>query len=50
MTELAPDPELLPTADEAILLHAFLEYYRSIFLRKAQGLTEAQVRLQLGPS
>ena len=50
MTALAPDPELLPTADEPTLLHSFLEYYRSIFVRKAEGLTEAQVRLQLGPS
>ena len=50
MTALAPDPELLPTADEPTLLHSFLEYYRSIFVRKAEGLTEAQVRLQLWPS
>jgi len=50
MTELAPDPELLPNADEAALLHSFLDYYRSILLRKAEGLTEAQARLQLGPS
>ena len=50
MTELAPDPELLPNADEAALLHSFLDYYRTILLRKAEGLTEAQARLQLGPS
>jgi len=50
MTELAPDPELLPTGDEAALLHSFLDYYRTILLRKAEGLTEAQARLQLGPS
>jgi uncharacterized damage-inducible protein DinB len=50
MTELAPDPELLPNGDEAALLHSFLDYYRTILLRKAEGLTEAQARLQLGPS
>lgn len=50
MTELAPDPELLPDADEGTTLHSFLEYYRSIFIRKAEGLDDAQVRLTVGPS
>jgi len=50
MTELAPDPELLANADEAATLHSFLDYYRSIFIRKAEGLTDAQVRLTLAPS
>jgi hypothetical protein len=50
MTELAPDPELLPNADEATTLHSFLDHYRSIFVRKAEGLTDAQVRLTLEPS
>ncbi|MDP2293349.1 MAG: DinB family protein [Actinomycetota bacterium] len=50
MTELAPDPELLPAGDEAALLHSFLDYYRTILLRKAEGLTDAQARLVLPPS
>jgi len=50
MTELAPDPELLPAADEDTTLHSFLDYYRSVFLRKAEGLSEAQARLTLAPS
>jgi hypothetical protein len=50
MTELAPDPELIPQADEAAVLHSFLEYYRSVFLRKTDGLTEEQVRIAIEPS
>jgi uncharacterized damage-inducible protein DinB len=50
MTELAPDPELLPQADEATVLHSFLEYYRSVFLRKAEGISEAQARTTIEPS
>ena len=50
MTELAPDPELLPTADEATTLWSFLDYYRSILIRKVEGITEAQARQTLGPS
>lgn len=50
MTELAPDPELLATADEAATLHSFLEYYRSVFIRKVEGLDETQARRTLPPS
>ena len=50
MTELAPDPELLPQADESAVLHSFLEYYRSVFLRKTDGLTDAQARTTIEPS
>jgi hypothetical protein len=50
MTELAPDPELLADADEAAVLHSFLEYYRSVFIRKAEGIDETQARLTLPPS
>lgn len=50
MTDLAPDPELVPTADEATTLWSFLDYYRSILIRKAEGISEAQARLTLGPS
>jgi len=34
VTELAPDPELTPTADEAATLWSFLDFYRSILIRK----------------
>jgi hypothetical protein len=50
VTELAPDPELIPTADEATTLWSFLDFYRSILIRKAEGITEAQARITLGPS
>lgn len=50
MTELAPDPELSPTADEGATLRSFLDYYRSILIRKAEGISEAQARTTLGPS
>ena len=42
VTELAPDPELIPTADEAATLWSFLDFYRSILIRKAEGITETQ--------
>lgn len=50
MTELAPDPELVATADEATTLHSFLEYYRSVFIRKMEGIDELQARRALPPS
>lgn len=50
MTELAADPELVPQADEATVLHSFLDYYRSVYLRKAEGLTEQQARTTIEPS
>jgi uncharacterized damage-inducible protein DinB len=50
MTELASDPELQPTGDEAALLHSFLDYQRSILLRKAEGITEEQSRMRIEPS
>jgi hypothetical protein len=50
MTELAPDPELLPQEGEPTVLHSFLEYYRSVFLRKADGLTDAEARVTIPPS
>ena len=50
MTELAPDPELLAQADETSVLHSFLDYYRSVYLRKAEGLTERQARTRIEPS
>jgi uncharacterized damage-inducible protein DinB len=50
MTELAPDPELLPTADEATTLYSFLDYYRTVLIRKVEGISEAQARMTLGPS
>ena len=50
MTELAPDPELNPTADEAATLLSFLDFYRSVLIRKVEGITEEQARITLGPS
>lgn len=49
-TPLPPDPELLPDADEATLLHSFLDYYRAILIRKAEGISDAGTRIQLPPS
>lgn len=50
MTELAPDPELRPTADEPTTLHGFLDYYRTILIRKAEGITDQQARTTIEPS
>ena len=51
MTELARDPELDPAGDESTLLRgSFLDYQRTILLRKAEGITEAQSRTRLEPS
>ncbi|MEP7201222.1 MAG: DinB family protein [Ilumatobacteraceae bacterium] len=50
MTDLARDPELDPTGDEVTLLHSFLEYQRTILIRKAEGVTDAQSRLRIEPS
>jgi uncharacterized protein DUF664 len=50
MTELARDPELDPAGDEITLLHSFLDYQRTILLRKAEGLTESQARSVIEPS
>jgi hypothetical protein len=50
MSELARDPELDPTGDEITLLHGFLDYHRTVLLRKAEGITEAQARSRIDPS
>ena len=50
MTELSRDPELDPAGDESTLLHSFLDYQRTILLRKAEGITGAQSRTRLEPS
>ena len=44
------DPELTPTGDEFGLLTGFLDYYRAVMERKAQGLTRRQLAVRLGPS
>jgi uncharacterized damage-inducible protein DinB len=46
----AIDPEHTPTAGELALLTGFLDYYRGVMVRKAQGLTREQLALRLGPS
>jgi len=50
MTELAPDPELQPTPDEATALHGFLDFQRTILIRKAEGITDQQARTTIEPS
>lgn len=50
MTELARDPELDPAADEITLLHSFLDFQRTILVRKAEGVTESQARSVIEPS
>lgn len=50
MTELAPDPELQPTGDETTTLHAFLDYQRTILIRKAEGITDEQAGRTIEPS
>jgi Protein of unknown function (DUF664) len=48
VTELAPLPEV--RADERATLVQFLDFYRSILIRKAEGLDEDQVRMRAGAS
>ncbi len=48
MSALPPLPEV--AADEATTLDQFLDYYRGVLLRKAEGLDEAQVRIRIAPS
>ncbi len=50
MTDLAGDPELHPAGDEATLLHSFLDYYRTVLIRKAEGITDEQARTRIEPS
>jgi uncharacterized damage-inducible protein DinB len=44
------DPEVTPTGDEFALLSGFLDFYRAVIVRKAQGLTREQLAVSLGPS
>jgi uncharacterized damage-inducible protein DinB len=46
----AIDPGHKPTAGEWELLTRFLDYYRGVMVRKAQGLTREQLAVRLGPS
>jgi len=48
MTELHPLPHV--TADEATTLVEFLDYFRSVLMRKADNLDEGQARQQVGVS
>ncbi|MEY2445700.1 MAG: hypothetical protein QOC57_1434 [Ilumatobacteraceae bacterium] len=50
MTALAHDPENDPQADEVTLLRGFLDYQRSILIRKAEGISDAQARTVIEPS
>jgi hypothetical protein len=48
MTGRHPLPPV--SADERSTLEAFLDYFRSVLLRKAEGLDESQARLRVGAS
>jgi hypothetical protein len=50
MTELAFDPELVPAGNEREVLDSFLGYYRTVFIRKAEGIDEQQARTTVPPS
>jgi uncharacterized damage-inducible protein DinB len=45
-TDLPQDP---PTGDERTTLEAFLEYYRAVTIRKAEGITDTDARRALCP-
>ncbi len=45
-TELPPDP---PTGDERTTLETFLDYYRAVTIRKAEGIADEQARQALCP-
>jgi len=47
--QLPLDPEKLPAGDEAALLHPFLDWYRVILIRKAEGTSEAGSHVRLPP-
>jgi uncharacterized damage-inducible protein DinB len=46
----ALDPEHVPDADELTVLTRYLDFYRAVMVRKAQGLSQAQLATRLGPS
>ena len=48
MTTLHPLPPV--TADERVTLEQFLDYFRSVLLRKADGIDEVQARQRVGAS
>ena len=48
MTDLHPLPPV--RSDERTTLEEFLDYFRSVLLRKADGLTEEQARVRVGAS
>jgi hypothetical protein len=50
VTPLAPDPELQPAVDESTTLHGFLDYQRTVLIRKAEGVSDAQARSTIEPS
>ena len=46
----AIDPITVPASDELTTLNSFLDFYRAVMIRKAQGLTRDQLATRLGPS
>lgn len=45
-----PLPSIDERADERTMLVQFLDYYRTVFLRKIEGLDDEQARVRVGPS
>jgi hypothetical protein len=46
----AIDPEHVPKGDERTLLLRYLDFYRGVMLRKAEGLTQEQLGRRVGVS
>src|SRR5262245_361697 len=46
----AIDPVTVPASDELTTLNGFLDFYRAVMIRKADGLTPEQLAARLGPS
>lgn len=45
-----PLPTISTTADELTMLSEFLDYYRTVFLRKVQGIDDQQARVRVAAS
>ena len=50
IVEPAPPDDPAFVADERTTLVGFLDYYRAVLLRKAAGLSQAELAVRLGPS
>lgn len=45
-----PLPDISERADEPTMLTQFLDYYRTVFLRKVEGIDDVQARTRVGAS